>query len=283
MTYYLSINLIHNSSFTIFNENEVLEVVELERFTNVKNDGVFWGNIHLRKEIVDSVLEYLKNKYSVPYYDTLLLNELDLWNIKDKWDIKQDHEILNFFNSHKLEFCDHQYSHACGAFYQSDLDNALIVSFDGGGNDGNFNIYTASKEKGVVLKDKILKHVLGHRYGWFGHNCYSIKQESSWPLEGALIYPGKLMGLAGFGNVIHEWIPGFEEYYTDYPDGLESKYYILKEKYNWPDVLEGQLERDIIATSQYMFEKKFNDLTYKYWENEENLILNRWVCFKYIK
>ena len=273
MAYYLSINLIHNSSFTIFTESEILEVVELERFTNVKNDGVFWGNNFLRKEIVYSLLKYLKNKYSVSYYDILLLNELDLWNIKDKWDIKHDNKILEFFNSNKLKFCDHQYSHACGAFYQSNLEDATIISFDGGGNDGNFNIYSASKENGVILKDKISNHVLGHRYGWFGHNCFSIKKENSWPLDGALIYPGKLMGLAGYGNVIHKWVPNFEEYYTDYPDGLESKYYILKEKHNWPDILKGKLEKDIIATSQYVFEKKFNELTYRYWKDEKNLIL----------
>ena len=282
MTYYLSVNLIHNSSFTVFTENEILEVIELERFTNVKNHGVFWGSNHLRKEIVYSLLKYLKNKYSVLHYDTLFLNQLDLWNIKDKWDIKQDNEILEFFNSNKFEFCDHQYSHACGAFYQSNLDNAIVISFDGGGNDGNFNIYSASKENGVVLKDKIFSHVLGHRYGWFGHNCSSIKKEISWPLDGALIYPGKLMGLSGFGNVINELIPDFEEYYTDYPDGLESKYYILKEKYKWPDVLEGQLEKDIIATSQYVFEKKFNELTYKYWKDEKNLILTGGCAYNII-
>ena len=36
MEYNLSVNLVHNSSFTIFTDQDIIEVVELERYTKIK-------------------------------------------------------------------------------------------------------------------------------------------------------------------------------------------------------------------------------------------------------
>lgn len=44
---------------------------------------------------------------------------------------------------------DHHLSHAALGFYDSPFKHALILSYDGGGNDGTFNIYTGSREHGI--------------------------------------------------------------------------------------------------------------------------------------
>ena len=40
--YNLAIYSGHNSSFTISKNDQILEILELERYTNVKNAGLLW-------------------------------------------------------------------------------------------------------------------------------------------------------------------------------------------------------------------------------------------------
>jgi carbamoyltransferase len=270
---HLSFNLIHNASATIFSDSSILEIVEFERFTNVKNDGVFWDDPFMRKNVTLQIINYFKDKYSVNSFGMLLLNPIDLENINNRWDINNEVELLNLFSAEKLIVCNHQESHAAGAYYQSNMDNAIIISFDGAGNDGNFNIFKASKENGIVEIKKIYGRVLGHRFTYFANFCNSIKKEPSWPLQGALIYPGKLMGLAGYGRVREEWLDTFNEYYKNYPDNDETNFKVLKKQLLLPDKFEGEIEADIAATAQYMFQKVFYDETYEYWKDSENVIL----------
>jgi carbamoyltransferase len=274
--YHISLNLIHNSSATLFNDEQVFEVIEYERYTNIKNDGAFWGVFEYRKDVTTRILNFYKQKYNIDKFNKLLLNPIDVWNIKDKWNIHTDEEILKFFTADKLIVCDHQISHAAGAYYQSNMDDAIVVSFDGGGNDGNFNIYSANSS-GLEFITSIRERVLGERFAYFANYCDSIKKEPSWPLHGSLVYPGKLMGLAAFGKVRTEWISVFEEYYKGYPNvsgtNFEENYTKLKQKLNLPETYSGELEKDIAATSQYMFEYMFYKDTHEYWKNSKNVIL----------
>ena len=44
---------------------------------------------------------------------------------------------------------DHHLAHAALGFYDSPFQRALVLSYDGGGNDGTFNVYSADRTFGV--------------------------------------------------------------------------------------------------------------------------------------
>ena len=74
---------------------------------------------------------------------------------ESEWGIKNDYEAVlicsdgyiqtdprEIFNTEKVTtIASHHQTHALSALYLSPFDKALIVSYDGGGDDGHFNIY----------------------------------------------------------------------------------------------------------------------------------------------
>ena len=277
--YILSTYLGHNASMTISKNGEILEVVEFERMTNVKNGGCLAQvGVKNPKLIITLVKDYLKGKYNIKYFDLLLFNHLDITMLR-KHHFTSDKELLKFFDCERYELVHHQHGHMACAFYQSDLQYSKGCSFDGGGSDGNFNIFECDREKGITEITKIQNHTLGMRLSELGQYTKSIRRERDFWVDGGLVYPGKIMGLSSYGNVREEWLDAFKEFYTgvynsNHRDGLNANYNILKNKLNLPDEYEGQLEYDLVATSQRMFEMKFDELVRPYFQNEPNFLLS---------
>jgi carbamoyltransferase len=185
-----------------------------------------------------------------------------------------DAQILKFFDAKEFKLIHHQHGHMACAFYQSDFQYVKGVSFDGGGSDGNFNIFECSRDTGISQIGYIPNHTLGMRLSELGQYSTSIKKEKDFWVDGGLVYPGKIMGLAPYGKVREEWLPVFEEFYTGvYYQDLHENYKKLKAELNLPDVFEGELEADLLATSQRMFEIKFDKLVRPYFQNEGSFII----------
>ena len=56
-------------------------------------------------------------------------------------------EPRSIFNTKSVKtVASHHQTHAASAFYMSPFERALIVSYDGGGDDGHFNVYTANED-----------------------------------------------------------------------------------------------------------------------------------------
>ena len=265
----------HNSSMTVAVDGVVLEVVEFERMTNIKNCGsIAQMSVQNPLTLISLVKLYFMEKYNIKHFDLVLLNHLDMRTLREKF-FSSDADILRFFNAMRYELVHHQHGHMACAFYQSDLKYAKGVSFDGGGSDGNFNVFECDRIGGIKQLQVIPNHTLGMRYAELGQYAKSIRKEQSfWDGEGGLVYPGKLMGLASYGTVRQEWISAFQDFYTGtYSNELNHNYNILKSTLNLPDEYDGQLEVDLIATSQYVFEKKFDELVRPHFENETDFIL----------
>ena len=181
--------------------------------------------------------------------------------------------------------CKHHESHAAGSFYQSNFKSALIFSFDGGGNDGFFNVYLGNRKKGV----KLLKTVnnpasdsphlyldLGFPYMSFGHYIEEIKQEIDLS-HGNLIYPGKLMGLAAFGSMREEWESAMIDYYKCLHDGENHLKVLAKFKkainleFDKDNRLPKEIGRDLAATSQMVFEDIFIEIAKPFFEKYPDL------------
>ena len=276
--YILSAYLGHNASMTIAKDGDILEVVEFERMTNVKNGGCLAQiGVKSPKVIMSLVKDYLKEKYSIKHFDLLLLNHLCITMLR-KHHFTSTKQLLRFFDSDRYELIHHQHGHMACAFYQSDFQYSKGVSFDGGGSDGNFNVFECHRDTGIKQIDQISNHTLGMRLSELGQYTKSIRRERDFWTDGGLVYPGKIMGLSSYGNVREEWLDAFKEFYTGVyhateGDGLNANYIKLKKALDLPDEYEGQLEYDLVATSQKMFEIKFDELIGRHYQGEQNFII----------
>jgi carbamoyltransferase len=272
----LSLYLGHNASMTVSIDSVVLEVVEFERFTNIKNSGaIAHTGLKTPLVVITLIKEYLMQKYQIKHFDLLLCNHDDIFNLRKKY-FSCEKEMLKFLNASRYELVHHQHGHMACAFYQSNFQYSKGCSFDGGGSDGNFNIFECSRKTGIKQITSIHNHTLGMRYSEFGNYTKSIKKQKNFWVDGGLEYPGKLMGLASYGTVQEEWLPAFHEFYTGvyYGNDFNKNYKKLKNTLNFPDEYEGQLEYDIVATAQRMFELKFDELVRPYFGDQEQFLLS---------
>ena len=276
----------HNGALVIEDKGKILCVIEVERFTNIKNVGIsqYYPTNHIMITL-EEILKWVKNTYGISEFENCYFACSDFIG-EDSDRIHQIYQTYHLINAKNYIHGLHHEAHANGAFYQSPYPKALIFSFDGGGDDGKFNVYLGDKEKGVERIGQYFnptpeyKHKyydLGFPYMVFAHYFKDIKFTDL--TEGNLVYPGKLMGLTSYGKVKKEWVEDFKTFYKSDPDGGEEDFHkkiqILGKKigvkFDFVDRLEGQLAYDIAATNQNAFEECFLDLAKPYFKKYPNL------------
>jgi len=282
----------HNATYVVEKNGKILLVLEVERFLNAKNSGLAQ---YLVPKVPDLLFlakyipQFIMDKYGIKEFDNCYHLNSDVIIDNNKYNLEQ------YIPSKNYESSLHHQSHAAGTFYQSSYNKALIFSFDGGGNDGKFNIYHATRKNSVELLEDVvnptfnnphIKYDLGFPYMIFGHYLGDIKLE---PLNiGNLVYSGKIMGLASYGNINKKWLPYFIEFYKSNPDGNriggwgEDGYYDYELKiqelgnkigveFNLDNRLLGQVAYDIAATSQRAFEECFLEVAKPYFDKYPSL------------
>jgi carbamoyltransferase len=254
----------HNGTVSMFYKGTYY-VVEAERWLNNKNIGIAgYMPAHNMQLVFDEITEWLLSKTDRSDVDIYMTGYMGK-DIKPKFTWKQ------------MVACDHHTAHAACTFYQSPYKDALVFTFDGGGDNGYFNVYTASRQDGIKLLDKFNQD-LGFAYMILADYLEDIKKD---PLTIAnLVYAGKLMGLCSYGKVHDEWMPAFMSFYdkfnyigNSYIGGAEARGVALKELMSAIGVdnfdtettrLSGQLAWDIAATTQRAFEEQFFKYARKY-------------------
>ena len=199
---------------------------------------------------------------------------------EEDWGIENDYEAVlissdgfiqvdptEIFNtSNVTTVARHHQTHAAAAFYLSPFKQALIVSYDGGGDDGHFNVYAANGKEIKLLKN--IKSDFGGGYLLCGSMIREVAEKS----KHQLALSGKLMGLCGYGKTNYDMVPAFEEFFFDRDYEKLSNWTNLPLKNvknpwknpldNW--VFEGQDGYDIAATAQAGFEDAFFSVLDKY-------------------
>ena len=139
----------------------------------------------------------------------------------------------------------HHWSHSVGAFYDSGFDTALVVSYDGGGNDGTFvcwhaALHEVSSGPPLLRLSRIAlpgtEPNLGDRYEQIGIQFIADVNGSN-PNSVA----GKLMAFAALGVARPEWFPAMSDWYFHRRAISENP---------WVAVNESQPAKDIAATAQ---------------------------------
>lgn len=260
----------HNGGLA-FRDGDNYRVIEIERFINKKNYGlVQYLLCNNSYYILDKLIEYLKVEFNKDCnFDNLIYSNTDV--IYGSEYVKFE----NLVEAKNKRFCLHHQAHAAGTFYQSPFDNAIIISYDGGGSDGFFNIFIGDRKSGV----KNIKRIeidLGFAYMLFGHFLDPIKFESELGM-GNLVYSGKLMGLCGYGNINQNWIPYFKDLYYKKPNGINYKDLLetlgsnIGIKFDINNRITGQAALDIAATSQKVFEEVFFECITDTINNHQNI------------
>lgn len=263
----------HNASYAVEENGKILMVLEAERFLNYKNSGMAQYKCPKVTDIIflsQYIPQYIMKTLGITEFDTCYSLNTDIIYYGH-------HGLEKSIPAKNYQYRHHHQSHAAGCFYQSPFQDALVFSFDGGGDDGKFNIYLANRETSVNLLESVnnpvfnlnhIKYDLGFPYMTFAHYLNDIKFE--WISDGNLVYPGKIMGLASYGVVREEWLNHFIEFYKNDANGLdyEEKINLLGDKidvvFDHTNRLEGQLAWDIAATSQKAFEECFLEVVKPY-------------------
>jgi len=276
----------HNASYVVEDKGEILLVLELERFLNYKNSGL----AQYKCPRVNSLLFYseyipkwIMKKLNIDGFDNCYYLNSDVI-LHERYDLAQYIPAKNYIQGL------HHEAHAAGCFYQSSHEEMLVFSFDGGGNDGKFNVYHCTRDKGPKLLKSYLNPIqqinfqyydLGFPYMVIAHYLDDINHEDLG--SGNLVYPGKIMGLASYGKVRDEWLTAFINFYKSDPNGVnyQEKINVLGENIGIEFIetfsstnnsrIKGQIAWDIAATSQRAFEECFLEIAKPYFEEYSNL------------
>ena len=250
----------HNASVAVFHEDDVVSVIEFERFLNLKNaSGSFFEPVHCKDSILQALKSYLKDKFGFENYNKFIIGSgYGTFPESYKEIIKAEEYIIDE---------NHHASHVYGSFCQSNLDKALGISFDGGSNDGIFNIYLLEKGQTPTL----LHHGgldLGSNYNVVGIYCEEIRNYH------CLTSAGKLLGLQSYGKVVEEWKAPMRNFFTSRmsfygptsPDHRKGE--ILSKEigldFSFSNKLSGENSYNLARTAQQVFEELFFEIAEPY-------------------
>jgi carbamoyltransferase len=256
----LAIHGSHNAAVSLAINDEIKEVIEIERLVGKKNAALYSydATIVKNKELIFNwILNRFRTKYNIREFDLCFYDAVNL------------DEIQRYFPSKEYCRAYHHVSHAYGSLYQSPHNEALILSFDGGGSDGWFILYRGKKREYLETL-KVLEVNYGVCYGMIGHYLKSIRHENTYDI-GNLVYAGKLMGLAGYGKVREQWIEGLKEWYSlgphvDHISQIKAMFNKLNIVLDENDLVSEEDSKDLAATSQFVFEQNILEFLKPYME-----------------
>ena len=256
----------HNAS-VYFYDGEEYHIIELERLMKERYYMLFDKSENEFISVMESVLNIAKNKWGID-------NDFDTcaYGINGATHIDSIKKVLRVKNIVQL---DHHLSHAYCAFYQSDFDESIIISYDGGGNDGVFNFYLGSKKNGLTKLNFSSDINLGQAYMMTSYPISEIKNiKGDLPYDLAL--SGKLMGLVAYGKVIDKWVDPIKNFYKSVGNwNLKSLGNDLGLNLEI-NSLSGSDSYNLASTSQFVFEEIFNEVfeSFLIWLKQQNLYVN---------
>ena len=243
----------HDANFTFYNaKTNKYHCIEIERLAKRR-----YFRLHVDND-PSAIREILNLSQDIATEDWGVENDYEAVLISSDGFLGIDpREVFNTENITTI--AKHHQTHAAAAFYMSPFKEALICSYDGGGDDGHFNVYAANSD-GLRLLERVDSD-FGGGYLLCGSLCREVAEES----RHQLALSGKLMGLCGYGTIIDEYIDAFQQFFftRDYKllnERIGNKLKNLDSPWknpmeNW--VFEGQDSYDIAATAQEGFERAF--------------------------
>lgn len=151
---------------------------------------------------------------------------------------------------------DHHVAHALHGLHDSPFEAPVVVSFDGGGNDGTFRVFRGSRRTGTLEPLARIPLNLGTPYRLLATTMPEVTGRRPQPRAGHLSLAGKLMAYAALSSPRHEWLEAVVDYYRTYQEPTQALF-SLGEALGLelePDALSPDDARSLAATSQAAFE-----------------------------
>lgn len=245
----------HDANITFYSgETDKYHIIELERITKKRYFRLHVDNSKSEvNKILEECLEIANNHWGIENdFEALLVNS-------DGW-IKPKSILKKVFKTKKImTIGTHHQSHAAAAFFQSPFSESLIISFDGGGDDGFFNIYLADRSKLEFIKK--IDADFGGGYLILASLIREVTEKSTHQLSLA----GKMMGLCAYGEVDQNLTETLSDFYINkrFTDIINPLNLPFETKYNpWANplknwVFQGEAGYNLAATAQAGFESAF--------------------------
>ncbi len=241
----------HDANICVRIAADKYKVYELERITGKRYYSLSTDPNY--KSVIDTMYDFLEREHSYVEYDQIFYCECAP-------------NVINYLASKfapaNMERIQHHFSHAACGLWPSPFEEALIVSFDGGGNDNEgvvfFNIFVGNKSKNSFIKLASLPLDICSAYTLIAYPLKSVEKKD---MGSYLAWAGKIMGLAGHGYVMHDQIDKMRAFYYSNVDMPALKklfsYAVPGNKGLMNSVDHFQTEANIAATSQRVFEDIF--------------------------
>ena len=209
----LGISLGHDSNFALIENGQIKAVMEAERYFRQKRYKLSAQTLEDRKLL--STYQYTDIKDLRLFLNLIIKewgNQFDAIAVQNQGRTKEYQNLIKFLKENGFAFknahhINHHLSHASLSYFTSPFNEALILSYDGIGNDGKTVFFKGSGNKIEYLSNVPI--AFGQSYNNLGYIC-GIKPE----IEGTT--SGKLMGLAAYGQVKESWIPYARKYVRRY-------------------------------------------------------------------
>lgn len=201
----------HDTSITVRNGKGEYDIFELERWSRIRYDRIDkkenFKDIY--KDLSDIIKETTgEGRFKTLYHQQVPFSHLEY--LRELWGIETFKEV------------GHHLSHAASAFHQSQFDEALVISFDGGGFEGlnsdervaTFNVYLANRKE--IKKIAFFPYDLGGSYGLLALPIKEIiKDQEDWG-DRFLSFAGKKMGLVAYGSPELKYLESFKKFYRQH-------------------------------------------------------------------
>lgn len=248
----IAINGSHDCSCTFIDKNKKLRIYEYERLVKIRY-AIFSKKYegHRSQGIKIGTTDKNRNDFLTHIKNNLYTQNIKLVLHHDMFSDQDLSLLKTYFPNAELKYSNHHESHAYCAQHQSNFDDCLIFSVDGGGRD-NDRITTTNV---YLYRNKQLKSI----------NCPNIDIGNPYNNAAKLLKDvtglgpaGKLMGLAGYGNVIKHWKDTFRSFYG------HGNSELLQSGVGVNGQVDGQVAWDIARMTQYTFEEILFDLVKKH-------------------
>lgn len=215
----------HDASAALVVNGRVERVLEFERFFEVRFFGLLCES-ETREADLERVLRELLRETQVDH-----VAWVPMWPADDACKASLRRAVKRANQNHDATWVevDHHESHATLALYDAPFANPLVLSFDGGGNDGVGFIYDRAHDTLRTLEK--VEFNFGASYAKLGvflaevsggidaYRKRCANRDYSSILRCALGLAGKVMGYAGLGRVRQEWL-SYARHFMKYSDGL---------------------------------------------------------------
>lgn len=264
MSLTLSLHTRHDANMTISSDSDIIRYIEFEKITGQRYFRFSEDN-HFSHQIEHIILPLIRDICG------------DIKKINVCWLTEtQKHILKGTFPDIIFEEKKHHLSHAYSLYAFTKVDESdLIISFDGGGDENDsFKIFGWNKEEIELLEEYKLN--LGTPYRMLGLISPEINSNPQFEYNSNLHLSGKIMGLAPLGEIKEIFIPDLINFYKMFKKGnLKISDRIIKLldsfgiKYDDNLKVETVLSRNILRTSQEVFEQLFMELSHKYIASEK--------------